>query len=438
MSKLKVCIALLGVGLVLGLTACGGSSGSSSSSESEPAASGDSGAAAEGETTSSGGGAAEGEPIKVGMAIAESGPISPYDIPAAEAAKLAAEEINAEGGINGQPIELIVKDTRSDKAEGSNAATELVGEGISALIVSCDFDYGSPAAIVGDAAEIPSISMCASATKFADKKTLGEYAFSLGVGADVEGSSNAEWAMDKKGWKSVYILQDQSIEFTKSDGAYFRGRWKELGGKVAGEDSFPGGENVNVNAQAAKIKSSGSEADFIYIPTWNPGGATAIRQLRAAGITTPILAPAAIDSSALTEIAGPASEVFFTAYGCFAYCKGQKSKGQEEFVAAYTKKTGSPPESSIDVLGYDTVLALGKGMEEASEISGPAIREALEHMPEIETPTGPLQIFSDTCHKPINAPLDYVELQNGEYSYVETFQAKQLAKIGEGNPCVGE
>ncbi|HEX2070025.1 MAG TPA: ABC transporter substrate-binding protein, partial [Thermoleophilaceae bacterium] len=242
-----------------------------------------------------GGGGSSGDPIVVGMAIANSGPIAPYDVEAGEAARLRAKQINADGGVNGRPLKMVVKDTRSDKATASNAATELVGEGAVAIIASCDFDYGSPAAIAANAAEVPGISMCASDPKFADTKTIGEYAFSMGVGSDVEGASNAEWAFNERNWKSVYILQDESIEYTKALGRYFKARWDQLGGEVVGEDSFPGGENVNVRAQAARIRSEGGGADFIYLPSWNPGAATAIRQLRAAGIDTPILGPAAVD-----------------------------------------------------------------------------------------------------------------------------------------------
>lgn len=436
MSGSKICVALLCIGLVLGVAACGGSGSSSGGSEtSAGSGTGTENATTAAETET---GAATGEPIVVGLAVAKSGPISPYDTEAAEAAELRAEQINAEGGINGRPLKMVTKDTRSDKAEGSNVATELVSEGADALIVSCDFDYGSPAAIVGQASEVPAISLCASAPKFADKTTIGEYAFSMGVGSDVEGSSNAEFASKSKHWKSVYILQDESLEYTKTTGDYFRARWKELGGTIVGEDSFPGGENVDVRAQAAKIKSSGAAAEFIYIPTWNPGGATAIRQLRAAGITTPILAPAAVDSAALTEIAGPVSEVYFSPLACYAYCKGDNAKPLTEFVAQFTKKAGHAPSSAFDLAGYDLVSALATAMEEANEISGPAIREGLEHLPPIETPTGTQQFFSTTCHKPIKPTLAYAEVQHGQISYVESFAVAKLSKIGEGNPCVGE
>ncbi len=384
----------------------------------------------------SGNAASSGEPIKIGMAIANSGPIAPYDVEAGEAARLRAKQINADGGINGRKLEMVVKDTRSDKATASNVATELAADGAVAIIASCDFDYGSPAAISANAAQVPGISMCASDPKFADLTTIGDFAFTMGVGSDVEGASNAEWASEEKDWKSVYILQDESIEYTKALGRYFKARWDGLGGEVVGEDSFPGGENVNVRAQAAKIRSEGADADFIYLPSWNPGAATAIRQLRAAGVDKPILGPAALDSSAFEEITGPVNDVYFSPYACYVYCTGQDDPGLKEFADAFEAEYGKPPSSSYNLAGYNLVSALAAAIEQTDEVDGTAIRDQLQQLPEIETPTGMQQFFSPTCHKPIKPTLAYVEAVKGKLRYVGSYQVQEIAAVGDDNPCV--
>jgi len=383
-----------------------------------------------------GGGGASKDPIVIGMAIAASGPIAPYDVEAGEAARLRAKQINAEGGINGRELKMVVKDTRSDKPTGGNVATELAADGAVAIIASCDFDYGSPAAISANAAQVSGISMCASDPKFADKTTIGEYAFTMGVGSDVEGASNAEWAFNEKSWKSVYVLQDESIEYTKALGRYFKARWEALGGELVGEDGFAGGENVNVRAQASNIRSEGAAADFIYLPSWNPGAATAIRQLRAAGVDTPILGPAAVDSSALEEIAGPVSDVFFSPYACYVYCTGQDDPGLTEFADAFEAEYGKKPSSSYDLAAYNLVSAIAEAAKAADEVTGPAIKDQLEQLPPIDTPTGKQQFFSPTCHKPIQPTLAYVEVVKGKLQYAGGYQVQEITDIGDGNPCV--
>ncbi|MES1193059.1 MAG: ABC transporter substrate-binding protein, partial [Solirubrobacterales bacterium] len=104
----------------VGLAACGGGASNDAAGD------------------SAGGSDDSGKPIVVGLAIAESGPIAPYDIEAGQAVQLAAEQINADGGIKGRKLKLIKRDTASDKAQAANVATELIGEGAVAIVASCD------------------------------------------------------------------------------------------------------------------------------------------------------------------------------------------------------------------------------------------------------------------------------------------------------------
>src|SRR5262252_5458549 len=69
------------------------------------------------------------DPIKVGWV----GPLSPpggYAEGALmkQAAEIAAEEINAKGGVLGRPIQLIAQDTRGKPEEGTAAAERLISQ----------------------------------------------------------------------------------------------------------------------------------------------------------------------------------------------------------------------------------------------------------------------------------------------------------------------
>lgn len=408
----RVCAGMTTAAVVAGLTACGGS---------------------DSDNASAGGDAGDG-PIKIGFAVADSGPIAGLDTEATNAALLRIDQINAAGGVDGRQLEAVRKNTQSDKALATNTATELVGEGVSAMIVSCDFDYGSPAAIVAQASDIPGISLCASDPKFADTKTIGKQAFSFAPGSDVEAVAMAEWAAGEKGWKRAYILQDQSIEYTKALGRYFEASWKALGGTVVGRDSFPGGDNTDVRAQATKLRGV-KDADFVYLPSWNPAAAQVIRQLRSAGVTLPIVSSSAADGDILPKTAGKVSDVFFPPYGCMAYCSGQQSKGLTEFDEAFAEKYGRAPNSAYALAGYNAVTAIADAIKAAGSSEGAEIGPALETLKSIESPTGPFQPASPTCHKPIGMPLALVELKAGKLEYVQDVTAEKIVSVGDGNAC---
>ena len=89
---------------------------------------------------------ADDDTVVVGAVIALSGFVAPYDDPH-KGAILAIEDINAKGGVLGKQIEFVAADTKSDPAQGANAAIEVLEQGAELVLVTCDFDFGSPAAI---------------------------------------------------------------------------------------------------------------------------------------------------------------------------------------------------------------------------------------------------------------------------------------------------
>lgn len=69
-------------------------------------------------------GAGSSKPIVVGMAIGKTGFINAYDVPPATAAQIAIDELNAKGGLLGRKIVVVSSDTKSDIAQGGNAAQD--------------------------------------------------------------------------------------------------------------------------------------------------------------------------------------------------------------------------------------------------------------------------------------------------------------------------
>src|SRR5215468_6427160 len=74
------------------------------------------------------------EPIKIGYLPALTGPSSSTGIGINRGSQLAVDEINKAGGINGRPIELIVRDTQSDPTKAVNAVAELTQRAKASII----------------------------------------------------------------------------------------------------------------------------------------------------------------------------------------------------------------------------------------------------------------------------------------------------------------
>ncbi|CAN5266143.1 hypothetical protein BH10PSE6_BH10PSE6_12600 [soil metagenome] len=77
---------------------------------------------------------AQGEPIKVGAIFPLSGPAGPNGQGVAHAVSIAAEMINAKGGVMGRKIVVIAKDDESTPAVGVTRANEMVAEKVALVI----------------------------------------------------------------------------------------------------------------------------------------------------------------------------------------------------------------------------------------------------------------------------------------------------------------
>lgn len=78
--------------------------------------------------------AASAQPITLGMAVATTGAFAGGEAPLVNGVKLAIEELNAEGGIAGQPVELILEDTGSEQTGAINAFNRIVARDPVAII----------------------------------------------------------------------------------------------------------------------------------------------------------------------------------------------------------------------------------------------------------------------------------------------------------------
>src|SRR5262249_36042274 len=235
-------------------------------------------------------GAEEKAPIKIGFANAQSGFMAAYDVPSTNAALLAIEQLNETGGLLGRKIESIQRDMKTDAALSAKTGAELAGQGVDLIVTTSDYDLGGPAALAAKENGVIAFAPGAADPKMG-VQGVGWQTFTANGAAQVEGIIVAEWAFKKKGFKTAYVLQDDLLEYNKSGCAGFRAAWTNLAGEkgIVGRDNYMNSD-PSIAVQISRIKRTNPAPDAIYMCTLPPGGASAVRQIRAAGIQTPILA----------------------------------------------------------------------------------------------------------------------------------------------------
>ena len=117
-QRIKVVGALAAA--LLMISACGGDDDEGSSASTEAST-----------DVSSGG---EKEEITIGFAAALTGDGAAGDVPALEGLQYAADQFNANGGLDGHMIRVISKDMKSDSALGGTVTEELIADGAQVIL----------------------------------------------------------------------------------------------------------------------------------------------------------------------------------------------------------------------------------------------------------------------------------------------------------------
>lgn len=343
--------------------------------------------------TASSGAQPTGEPIVIAMPLALTGVISFYDQPNLAGAQIAVDEINKRGGVLGRPLKIISADTKSDLGLISSVAKSLLDKGAHLMIPTLDYDFGGPSAREACARNIPAVSL-AGDSRFG-LQGIGRCLFNL-FPAGSEAAIGATWAYGK-GWRNAYVLNDPSISYSKTFTENFKYSWTKIGGKIAGEDTFMNSDQ-SIASQITKMKPlvDQKKVDFVFMGSYAPGGATATKQIRAAGINLPIIGGAGFDGIFWLG-AVPNLKNFYVVAGGVA-TGGDPNKARAAVYAKYRAKFKKfAPLNEQTLNGYSAVYAFKIAIERAKSVEGSKVVAQLEKFKNEPLAVGKIT-WSPKCH----------------------------------------
>jgi branched-chain amino acid transport system substrate-binding protein len=191
---------------------------------------------------------------------------------------------------------------------------------------------------------------------------------------------------------------------------------------LAGGSVFSSGD-ISIAAQITDFKSLSPAPDSIFLCSVTPGGASAIRQIRAAGIDVPILANVGMTDDYWLGAVPNLSNFYVPT---FMSILGDDPRPElNTFLKSYEAKYGTRPESAYAVLGYSLIEQWKVAVERAGTASAPEVAAQLEKFKDEPLTIGPTSYSSD-LHIQVNRPLLIMEVQNGKYRSLEVWRNKNL------------
>jgi branched-chain amino acid transport system substrate-binding protein len=353
--------------------------------------------------------------IIAGFAIGQTGLMQPLDMDASRMALLFFDELNAHGGLLGKNVRPVIIDTKSDMQESAKAGAELVTEGASLVFTSCDYDFGAPAALQAQRAGVISVFLCAGDPK-AGILGVGPLSFTAGTAAQLEGSTLADWGYAKQGYRSAYVLLDNSIEYDKSVCAGFEWAFAKRGGQVVGKDTFKNGD-PSIASQVTRLTSTigDKKVDALVLCSYPPGGASAVRQLRAAGIKLPILSGSAMDGSYWLSASPNLSDFYVAVFDATAVDDPRPEV--KALTERFKAKFGSPPATMYAYPIYGWLQLWTKAVGEAGTTDAKAVVKVMETYKAEPTLLGPKE-YTSKLHIQVHVPLIIKTVTHGEEKFV--------------------
>ena len=325
--------------------------------------------------------------IVIGAALAKTGYMAPYDSTFAAVEQL-IDETNAKGGIDGHKLRVVRADTRSEPPQDVVAVQKLIEEGADVLVLSGETLNADAAAPLAEEHDLLNVSN-ANEPGFGPP-TTGRLSFSSYPSLLTEASAAATFFHDR-GIEHPFLFRDTSIIYGRAYCSGFQQTWEHLGGTIAGEADFENSDE-SVASQVSELRNS--DADAVVMCSYPPGGASAIKQIRSAGIEVPIIGPAGFDGVFWLKGIPSTKEVFATSNGS-TY---DPPNAETAKLFAKLKRAGINTDVSSSLLGaYAGGQLILDAIRETHSVNGNTLADALEAKPH-HTVVGDLEYTKDDHH----------------------------------------
>ncbi len=223
---------------------------------------------------------AQAPPIKIGAILPLTGSGASYGVWMKGGTEMAAEEINAAGGIHGRKLEVIYEDHAADASKAVNAMRRLVEvEKVPFTLTS----YSAPTLAIQPIGVQNKVVMMNGGGQ-SDNLANKDYLYNNIPVVSNEVAIIADWlAKEKKLHSAVLIVAND--EAGRNAAKTFREKYGAAGGKVLAEEQVTL-EGNDFRAQLAKVKAAGGE--LLFISSYGRNVSIIADQARELGITIPI------------------------------------------------------------------------------------------------------------------------------------------------------
>lgn len=355
-----------------------------------------------------------GDTIKIGVNMELTGAVAAYGKSEQNGIKLAVDEINKAGGVDGKKIELVTKDNKSENAEASTSSTNLaIQSNVNAIVGPSTSGAVAAASLVSQKTGVPLITPSGTQDDLTvDANGVKKFVFRTTFKDSYQGEVLAAYSYNNLNAKKVVLYYDNASDYAKGIADEFKRKYK---GQIVTEATFTSGDK---DYQSALTKFKDQDYDAVVMPGYYTETGIITKQARDLGIDKPILVPDGFSDEKFTELAGKknASNVYYVSGYSTNVALSDKASG---FIKAYEKAYKIEP-NMFAALAYDSVYMVAEASKGAK--TSVDIADNLANLKNFVGVTGKMTIDKD--HNPIKAAL-MVKRDNGEEASAEAVEIEK-------------
>lgn len=328
-----------------------------------------------------------GDTVKIGVLLSTTGDFSLSETPMLNAAKMAVDEINKAGGIDGKQIEPFYVDYGSDPSMAAEKAQELIlNDEVSAIVGT---NSSSTRLAV-----IPTIEQYNSLlvyNTFYEGETPSDNLLYTNTCPNQQVDTLVKYMMENLGKKVFFVGSD--YEFPRNSIAYAKTLVEELGGEICGEEYVESGA-TDFSSVVNKIKQE--NPDVVFSAVAGNSATSFFTDYSQYGMNmedTPVCSIAAHESAVKST-----GEAAVGAYSCFSYYNTLDTEANKTFVEKYEQLYGTDTTLTNSAeKTYASFFMLKEAIEKAGSTDPAAIIDAASGI-EFEAPSGTIKMDEKNHH----------------------------------------
>ena len=349
----------------------------------------------------------DGSTIRVGLLLSRSGLTAQVETAMINAAELAFDEINRQGGINGRQIEYVLEDYASDPEMAARKMEKLITEDLVTATIGC-YSSASREAVIPVLEKYDSLLIYPAYTEGEEENSHIIY---TGAMPNQHSELYLTWLMEQCGDR-VYLLGNDYV-FPVICNKRAKQIIDSRGGEIVGESYVEAG-SIDFRKTIEEIREC--DPDFIYCDLVGDSLVAFFESYYEAGLD-PVKCPIAsitMDEMTLKQIGAEAAEGH---YASMSYFSSIDTAENEEFIRKYREYAGeNAPVTGLAEAVYNSCRFLAEALKQVDDpYQTEKLTKALRGL-ELDAPQGHIRIDSSSQGTWLYSR--FAQVKDGEFSVV--------------------